>query len=486
MLHDPGDDGRLPVADRVHVHLDRVLEELVDQDRMAGGDIEGPDHEPPEALRLVDDLHRAAAQDIGGADQNRVADPLGHADRLFGIHGRVVVGLAEPEAVHDLLETLPVLGAVDRVGGGAQNRRSGRLQAAGKVERRLAAELEDDAHRLLRLQDVEDVLQRHRLEEELVGGVVVGAHRLRVGVDHDALVPLLPQREGGVDAAVVELDPLADPVGAAAEDDRPWASSKGGSRPPFRRWSSSRGCRPRIPRRRCRPACRRGRSRRHSGAGGSPPPERFQRPPRVAVGESQPFRLVEDLRRIRRLLDLLLRLDERPDLVQKPGIDPGELLDFLQGHAVAEGRSDVEEAERIGPRELRGQEFPEAASAFHPGGRGRQVDHQAEPFDLQRTDRLLERLPEGPADRHRLADRFHRRGQEILRLGELLEGPAGNLDDAVIDRRLEGGHGLAGDVVREFRQGCSRRPASPRSWRSEIRSPSRRAPRNGRRGDSSR
>ena len=32
-------------------------------------------------------------------------------------------------------------------------------------------------------------------------------------------MPELAQREGGLDAAVVELDPLADAVGAAADDD---------------------------------------------------------------------------------------------------------------------------------------------------------------------------------------------------------------------------------------------------------------------------
>jgi hypothetical protein len=98
---------------------------------------------------------------------------------------------------------------------------------------------------------------------------------------------------------------------------------------------------------------------------------------------------------------------------------------------VTEGRGDVEEAERIGPCQLLNQEIPGAEIA------PRQIDHQAEALDLQGTDRLLERLPEGPADRHRLADGLHRGGQKVLRLGKLLEGPAGDFDDTVIDRRLE-------------------------------------------------
>ena len=63
-----------------------------------------------------------------------------------------------------------------------------------------------------------DVLERQRLEVELVGGVVVGGHGLRVAVDHDGLVADFLQRERGVYAAIVELDALADAVRAATED----------------------------------------------------------------------------------------------------------------------------------------------------------------------------------------------------------------------------------------------------------------------------
>ena len=41
----------------------------------------------------------------------------------------------------------------------------------------------------------------------------------RVAVEHDGFVPGVLQREGGVAAAVIELDALADAVRAAAEDE---------------------------------------------------------------------------------------------------------------------------------------------------------------------------------------------------------------------------------------------------------------------------
>jgi len=71
---------------------------------------------------------------------------------------------------------------------------------------------------LLALVDIEHVLEGEGLEEELVARVVVGGNGLGIRVHHDGLKSFLLQREGGMDAAVVEFDALADAVGTAAED----------------------------------------------------------------------------------------------------------------------------------------------------------------------------------------------------------------------------------------------------------------------------
>src|SRR6059036_3917224 len=75
---------------------------------------------------------------------------------------------------------------------------------------------------------------------------------------------------------------------------------------------------------------------------------------------------------------------------------------------------------------------------------------EAEAPDLERAERLLERLLEGPPDRHHLADRLHLRAERVARLGELLEGEARDLGHHVVDRRLEAGGRLARDVVAEL------------------------------------
>jgi hypothetical protein len=107
VLHDAADPHLMAVAERVHVHLDSVLKEAVKEDRgtcprlgcggwrsgvatylrvhvvgvgIAGGrlttEIVG------EPVGRVDDLHRAAAEHIGGAHEQRVADVLRLLERL--------------------------------------------------------------------------------------------------------------------------------------------------------------------------------------------------------------------------------------------------------------------------------------------------------------------------------------------------------------------------------------------------------------------
>ena len=57
--------------------------------------------------------------------------------------------------------------------------------------------------------------------------------------------------------------------------------------------------------------------------------------------------------------------------------------------------------------------------------------------DLQAAEPLLEGLLEGAADGHHLADRLHLGAEQRARAAELLEGPARDLDDDVVEDRLE-------------------------------------------------
>jgi hypothetical protein len=212
VLHDCR-DVRLPaVTERVDVDLDRAFEEPIDQDALA-------------ALRsrndrgtVVADLHVAPAEHVRGPGEHRVADRLGDIDRLLrplrdrpGWDGHV-------EPVAERCEPLPVLSEVDRVERRAEDPVPGLLDRAGELERGLPAELDDHALGLLALADGQHLLDAERFEVEAVRDVVVGRDRLRVAVDHHGLVAKRSKRMRGVDAAVVEFDPLADAVRPRAED----------------------------------------------------------------------------------------------------------------------------------------------------------------------------------------------------------------------------------------------------------------------------
>ena len=147
---------------------------------------------------------------------------LGDVARLGRGAGDAAGRLAQAESVDQRGELLAVLGRLDRVDRRTDDRQARVLdRARARLSGVCPPNWSDDAVRADALADVQHVFDRQRLEEQEVARVVVGAHRLGVRVDHHRLDAHLTQREAGVAAAVVELDPLADPVWPAAEDDDP-------------------------------------------------------------------------------------------------------------------------------------------------------------------------------------------------------------------------------------------------------------------------
>src|SRR5581483_6703016 len=67
--------------------------------------------------------------------------------------------------------------------------------------------------------NIQHVLERERLEVELVARVVIGRDSLGIGVNHDRLKTEFLQRKRGVDTAVIELDSLPDAVWPTTKDD---------------------------------------------------------------------------------------------------------------------------------------------------------------------------------------------------------------------------------------------------------------------------
>ncbi len=142
VLHDAADDhGAGRVGDGVDVELERVLEELVDQDRVLRRGVDRLRHVAIERRHVVDDRHAAAAEHVRRAHDDREADPWRHLARFFARRRGAARRLRDLEIRQQRGEALAVLGEVDRVGRRAENPDAGLLQAERQLERRLAAEL---------------------------------------------------------------------------------------------------------------------------------------------------------------------------------------------------------------------------------------------------------------------------------------------------------------------------------------------------------
>ena len=139
-------------------------------------------------------------------------------ERLPRVLGHQTARLRQSQAFAQRVEAGAVLGHVNGGRTGPDDGRSRRLERTGQLERCLPPELHDDTYRLFVLHDVHHVFKGQRLEVQAVGGVIVGADRLGVAVDHDGFKPGLLKRPDRVNRGVVELDALPDAVRAAAQN----------------------------------------------------------------------------------------------------------------------------------------------------------------------------------------------------------------------------------------------------------------------------
>ncbi len=496
VLHHAADqDLAVRITDGVDIDLHRILEEPVHEDRTvgrhpslsmqrSGHGIHGLD----QPVVVVDDLHRPAAQNIGGAHEHRIANAPGDLEGLGSGHGRTARRLCDAELAAQLVPTLPVFGKVDRRRGRAQYEIG--LQIRRKLERRLAAEAHDHADQL-RIpprrsafggDDGGQVLRGQRLEVEAVGRVVVGRDRLRVAVDHDRLVPRLPQCDGGMDAAVVEFDALTDPVRPRAQDDHPGARRRrhlvlvlvgavvvrgvglelgsarvDGLERRLHAVLTAGGSDPRFGDVRLA-------GTEHMGDLGVHEAEAPEPAPRAPVDLLRPD------------AEVRLELERHPgighlgDLGHEPGIDARLRADLLDLGTASQERLDTEDPIGRGPTDL-----VEQLVDGHVVERSlARIRVQPEAPLLEGADRLLQRLGERPADPHDLADGLHPRAELGKRARQLLESPAGDLRDHIVDHRLErrgrGARDVVDDLIQPVADGEPRRDlrdGEPRRLRRE-------------------
>mmetsp|Transcript_70163 Transcript_70163/g.106137 ORF Transcript_70163/g.106137 Transcript_70163/m.106137 type:complete len:370 (-) Transcript_70163:618-1727(-) len=164
---------------------------------------------------VVDDVHGGAGEDVGRTDENGVAvvvrKLLGRLNRgQLGPLGLIHTDLVQHSAVF-----VAVFGRVDHLGVCSGDGHAGAVQGHREVVWNLPTERRDDALWRFEVDDVERSFQRHFLKVQPITFVKVCRHRLRIAVEHDGLLVVLPQRPHAPHRPEVELHRGSNPVGAA-------------------------------------------------------------------------------------------------------------------------------------------------------------------------------------------------------------------------------------------------------------------------------
>ena len=131
------------VVERVDVDLHGVVEEPVDEHRVLRGHLGGAFDVGRQRLLVVDDLHAPPAEHVGRPDQHRVADLVGDHLGLGEGPGQAVLGRRQAGLGEHLAEGPALLGQMDGLRAGADDRHAGVLERLGQSKRGLAAELDD-------------------------------------------------------------------------------------------------------------------------------------------------------------------------------------------------------------------------------------------------------------------------------------------------------------------------------------------------------
>ena len=453
MLHHAADEGLARrVAQAVDIAFDGIVEKAVEQNRRVVADLDRLAHVALEIALLVHDLHRTPAQHIARPHHQRVTEGRRLVDRLGLGASRGVGRLTQAQFVQELLETLAVLGRIDHVGAGADDGHAIALQIERQFQGRLTAVLNDHTQGLFFVDDLEHVFKRQGLEVQAIGGVVVGGDGLGVAIDHDGLVAVFTHGQCSVHTAVIKLDALADPVGAAAKYHDllaiRWTGLTlaalglvggvhvGGVGGKFGR----AGVHPLVnrPHAQGAPLVTQGGVRGAQLLGQAPVGKSFL----LERAQGRRIEVIEALG-----LQLKFDLHNLLDLHQKPGVYLGQRMHLLDAHALRKSITDVPDTVRARGAEFFFQHLAVLGFLVHA------VDAH-----FQAAQGFLEGLLEGAAHGHDLAHRLHLRGQARVGLRELLEGKARDLGDHVVDRRLKGRRrGTARDLVLELIEGVAHR-----------------------------
>ena len=218
VLHDAGDQYVRTVANSVHFQF-TAHEIFIAQNGVFNALREDDIHIAIDVVGRERDGHVLSADDIGRAQKDGIFQRFRRAEGLFLGHDRDALRAGNAVFFQKNVKPLSVLGNVHAVGGRAEDADAVGREIGTQIDGGLSAERDDDAVRLLHVDDVLDVLRRQRFKVKPVRGVKVGRNRLGVIVDDDDFIAELFQGPYAMHGGIVELDALSDADGTGPDDD---------------------------------------------------------------------------------------------------------------------------------------------------------------------------------------------------------------------------------------------------------------------------
>ena len=454
VLHDAAQVQLLAVEESIHVNLDGVLKELVNQSRLRGRNLSSVLQVAGQVSLVVDDLHAAATQHVRGANQNRVTNLVG--DALSSLEGErgAVLGRNQAALLQHASELAAILSQVDSLGGGAQNRHARILQGTSQLQRSLTAQLHEHTHQAagttLGLDDLKHVLKGQRLEVQAGRDVIVGRNGLGVAVDHDSLVTERTQHHGSVHARVVELNTLTDTVRARTQNHNRRLLVRrnlilhivGGVvvRSERLKFGSTgvHGLEDRADTQSVANTA-------HNVLRRADNLSNLSVRETVALSQLQGLRVKVVTLSVNHASNLI----QQHQLIQEPRVNLGSLVQLLHGSASQQSLLNL--VDTLSGRNLCLLNQLSQLSLRQ----GQRLEREGGALLLERTHGLLQSLGEVTTQGHSLTNTLHGGGQGRVSSRELLKREARNLHNHIVEGRLEGRRGLLGDIVRDLIQGVT-------------------------------
>ena len=150
MLHHTAQVELGAVEERIHINLDSVFQELIDKRGLRGRNLGRIFKVACKVRFIIDDLHAAPAQHIGGTNQHRVPNLVGNTfGTLEGICG-TILRRNQTTFLQHARELTAVLSQVNSLGSSTQNRDPGIFEGLRKLQRGLATQLHKNTQQTAR------------------------------------------------------------------------------------------------------------------------------------------------------------------------------------------------------------------------------------------------------------------------------------------------------------------------------------------------